>query len=113
MDDDSSRIGPAIDELSDGPRVTLGKENIRGLLLLDDVGEVQSQHRGEVTRKLSRISVRVSDGNTYFPLAWRVTLGVFPGKYDKFRNSLFLPGHRSTTLPPLRRDGQVAHDYMS
>lgn len=112
MDDDSSCIGPRIDELSDGSRVMLGKENVRGVPLFDDIGEVQSQNRGKVTGKPSWIRVRVSDRNADFPLAWLVTLGVLARKHNKLRNSFFLPGHRCTTLPPLRHDGQVAHDYV-
>jgi hypothetical protein len=49
MDNDSRSIGPGIDEFSDGPRVLRAEENIRRLALLDDVREVQSEHRGEVT----------------------------------------------------------------
>jgi len=115
MDNDSRCVGPGIDKLSDGPRVILAKENIRRLALLDDVREMQSEHRSEAAGKVRRLCVRIRDGNADFLLAWLVTLGVLPREHGKRRN-LFLSlslGHRSTTLPPLRHDGQVAHDYVS
>ena len=115
MDNDSRSIGPGIDEFSDGARVLLAEENIRRLALLDDVREMQSQHRGEPGRKVRRLRVRIRDGNADLPLARLVTLGVLARQHDKRRNpvlSLSLGDH-STTLPPLRHDGQVAHDYVS
>ncbi|MEA2705869.1 MAG: hypothetical protein QOH22_657 [Gemmatimonadaceae bacterium] len=113
MDDDSSRIGPGIDKVSDGPRVVLGKKNIRRILLFEDVGEVQSQHRGEVVGQPSRIHIRISNGDADFSLGWLVTLCLLSRKHDKLRNCFFALGHRSITLPPMQRDGQVAHDYLS
>ncbi len=89
MDNDSRCIGPGINELSDGARVILGEENIRRLTLLDDVGEIQSEHRDKATGEVRRIRVRIRDGNTNLPLAWLVTLGVLPREYEKLR-SLFL-----------------------
>jgi hypothetical protein len=112
MDHDSHRIGPGIYELPDGLRVILGEENIRWLPPFDDIGEAQSQHRGKVAGERRRIRVRVRYGNADFPLARLVTLGVVPRKYDKLRISFLSSRHRYTTLPPLRRDGQVAHDYI-
>src|ERR1700736_353395 len=112
MDNDSRCIGPGIDELSDGPRVIFGEQDIRRISLLDDIGEVQSQHSGEVTGELRGIRVRIRDGNADFSLAWLITLGVLPRKHDKLRISFLSFRHRYTTLPPLRRDGQGAHDYV-
>ena len=115
MDNDSRRIGPRIDEFSDGARVILAEENIRRLALFGDVREMQSEHRREAIGKVRRLRVRIRNGNADFPLARLVTLGVLPREHDKRRN-LFLslsPRHRSTTLPPLRHHGQVAHDYTS
>lgn len=115
MDNDSRCIGPRIDEFSDGPHVILAEENIRRLALLDDVCKMQSEHCSETAGELCRLRVRIRDGDADFPLAWLVTLGVLPREHDK-RRHLFLSlslGHRSTTLPPLRHDGQVAHDYVS
>jgi len=111
MDDDSLCVGPGIDELSDRARVILAEENIRRLSPLDDVGETQIEYRDKVTGELRRLRVRVRDGNADFPLAWLVALSILSREYDKVRNSFLSLRHRSTTLPPLRDDGQVAHDY--
>jgi hypothetical protein len=112
MDNDSPDVGPCVDELSDGLRVIVAEENIRRLAHLDDVGEVQSEDRCKATGEARRLRVRIRDGNADFPLAGLVTLGVLPREHYKRRNLSFSLWHRSTTLPPLRHDGQVAHDYV-
>jgi sarcosine oxidase len=112
MDNDSRRSGPAVSEFSYRSRVILGKENIRRISLLDYVCELQSEDCREIPGQICGIRVRVRDGNANFHSARLVTLGVFSRQHDKLRNSFLSPGHDSTRLPPLRRDGQVPHDYV-
>lgn len=111
VDNDSPCIGPRIDELQNSAYVILGKENIRRIFRFEDIGEVQSQNRREVAGDIGRIHIGVSDGDADFLLARLVLLGVLSRQDDKLRNLVLSPCHGSPTLPPLRCDGQVAHDY--
>lgn len=113
MDNHARCVRPRIKELHDCARMIRREENIRRLALLDDVSEMQSEHRGEAIGDARRLRVRICDRNADFPLAWLVTLGLLSRENDKLRNLSLSPMHRSTTLPPLRHDGQVAHDYVS
>src|SRR6202158_2489919 len=107
MDNDSVCIGPGINEISDGPRVILVEVNIRWFALLDDVGEIQSEDRCKTGGDARRLRVRVRNRNADFALARHVALGVLPREHDKRRNPFLPLSHPFTTLPPLRRDGQV------
>ncbi len=112
VDDDPCCVRPIVDKISDSPCVVLREENIRRVFLFQDVSEVQSEDRCEILGQLCRIRTRIRDRNAYLLAARVVALGILSGEHHEFGNMLLSLGHASPTLPPLRRDGQVAHDYV-